>query len=251
MTNLFLQFNHSYKLNVSHSILGRVSSTTNYESVHLQRLRAVLPYVLIMVSFLTTLSNSLVLATFLKYSNLRTPFNCYLISLTIADVGQAALDLPFTIFSHFDPVWSLGRIVCNFELYAKWVFSGVVRNTHALISLNRLWALFWPIYYKRYHTKTVAFWLCMGSWAYVHIFLLPGLVADDLYYRVDDGTCYVNTTAQRSWALPTQFVLYNSTLVVIMVMAEAVVQICEYVRTSVFDNLGSNKVDKKYYYFYQ
>ncbi|OQV25600.1 hypothetical protein BV898_00536 [Hypsibius exemplaris] len=41
------------------------------------------------------------------------------------------------------------------------------------------------------------------------------MVMDDLYYRRDDVSCQVNTTAQRGWALPTQIVLYNSSVFVV------------------------------------
>ena len=60
----------------------------------------------------------------------------------------------------------------------------------------------------------VAIWLCVGTWVYVHVFLLPGLVNDDLFYRANDGTCQVNNTAQRGWALTTQIVVYNSAVIV-------------------------------------
>ena len=59
--------------------------------------------------------------------------------------------------------------------------------------------------------------LCVVSWVYVHIFLLPGLVMDDLVYRLDDGTCNVNTTAQRSWGIPTQFVVYNTSVFIVAI----------------------------------
>lgn len=176
-----------------------------------------LPWVLIFSSISITAANLVVLTAFFQNPKLRTPFNVYLVFLSLSNLGQAVLDLPLTVVSDFSPVWPLGRIACNFNLYAKWVLAALVRNTHALISINRIWALFLPITYKNYHTRSVAIGLCLGLVVYVHSFLLPGLIADDLYYRVDERLCLVNTTADYYWALPTQIILYDSTLIIIVV----------------------------------
>ncbi|XP_055334066.1 cholecystokinin receptor-like [Paramacrobiotus metropolitanus] len=187
------------------------------QSVSLSTFYATVPYVSIILAVAITCANGVVLAAFFVNRHLRTPFNCYLISLILSDIGQAALDMPFTILSGFQPVWPLGHVACNFNLYAKWVYVAAVRNTHALISLNRIWALFWPVSYKHYHTKSTAIWLCVGTWVYVHVWLMPGLVPDAMVWRKDDGTCFVNTTAQPVWAMTTQMCLYNLTLVIITV----------------------------------
>ncbi|OQV22649.1 hypothetical protein BV898_03474 [Hypsibius exemplaris] len=169
-------------------------------SIHFRRLLAILPFIFIILCIATLLLNSLVLLAFIRNRNLRTPFNVYIISLVIADLLQACFDLPFTVYSELHP----------------WTFSAAVRNGHSLISVNRVWALLLPISYRHHHTHTVAVGLCLGSWVYVHIFLLPGLVMDDVVYRVDDaGGCMVNTTAQRDWALPTQVVVYNSSVLIV------------------------------------
>ncbi|XP_055334063.1 melanopsin-like [Paramacrobiotus metropolitanus] len=199
--------------NFSHNVSLIIDSQQeNYSAIN-----TALPYLLILLSIATTASNIVIIAAFLVNRHLRTPFNCYLISLIVSDIGQSAFDLPFMVASLFQPVWIFGRTACNFNLYVKWVFAGVVRNTHALISLNRFCALFWPIIYKQYHTKTTAIWLCIGTWVYVHIWLMPGMVPDARGLRKDDGTCFVNTTAQPVWAMATQWCLYNSTLVVITI----------------------------------
>ncbi|XP_055334062.1 alpha-1B adrenergic receptor-like [Paramacrobiotus metropolitanus] len=201
--------------------LSNCSIQNTTESVNTQPapsstiLTAILPYLLIILSLSITLCDGIVLVAFFVNRRLLTPFNFYLVSLLLSDIGQATLDLPFTIVSMLCPTYPLSRIACNFNLYAKWMFAGVVRNSHALISLNRFCALFWPLMYKQFHTPAVAIGLCVGTWGYVHLWLLPGLVPDAIGLRKNDGTCAVNTTAQPTWALTTQMCLYNSTLVVI------------------------------------
>lgn len=165
-------------------------------SSSLVRFNAALRYIILALALTILTANSIVLAAFVKHRCLRTPFNVYLISLIGAGIGQSLFDLPFLVMSEFIPVWPLGEIGCNFYMYAKWIFPAAVRNTHSMISLNRVWALFWPLSYRRVHTKVLAIWLCIGTWTYVHAWLLPGLLLDDLYYRFDrDGSCQVNTTA--------------------------------------------------------
>lgn len=175
----------------------------------------ILPYLLSLISMLSFLTNAPVLLAFIGNRQLRTYFNIYLANLVVANLGQSLLDLPFTVVTQVSKIWTLGRLACSVNLYAKWVFVGVVRNTHALISVNRLWATFSPLTYRRHHTKKTAVLLIIGTWIYVHIFLLPGLIPDFLYNRLDDGTCAINTTANRHWAIPTQLVLYDGTVVII------------------------------------
>ena len=45
--------------------------------------------------------------------------------------------------------------------------------------------------------------------------LLPGLVQDDQVYRLNDGGCLVNTTAQYGWALASQVVVYDLSVLVV------------------------------------
>ena len=198
------------------SLYNTTIHSSTYEEIINENLLSVIPYILIILSAATIFFNGLVLAAFVKNDRLRTAFNFYLISLAIADTGQAGLDMPFTILAQFYPVWPLSRAACSFNLYAKWMFAGVVRNAHTLISLNRVWALFWPIGYKNYHTKVTAGCFSAGSWVYVNVVLLPGLIPDALYYRPDDGSCAVNLGAQPGWGYAAQFV-FNSTLFVIIV----------------------------------
>ncbi|OQV17910.1 hypothetical protein BV898_08039 [Hypsibius exemplaris] len=135
------------------SVLKHIATTTPFPY---PKLRTAVPYILILLCISILIANAVVLAAFIKNRHLRTPFNMYIISLVIADLTQTLLDLPFTVMSQFIPVWPLGHLACNFRLYGLWVFSAIVRNTHSLISLNRLWALFLPVSYRHYHTNTLA-----------------------------------------------------------------------------------------------
>ncbi|GAV01046.1 hypothetical protein RvY_11817 [Ramazzottius varieornatus] len=186
-----LMFNGSIKKSSGHLSVYRIFDSFN----------AAVPHVMSILCVAISFSNALVLSAFVVNKHLRTPFNMYLINLLVSDLAQSLLDLPFTTMGGFLPIWPLGRKACSFSLYGKWVYSAVVRNTHSLISFNRIWALFFPIHYKQYHSKATAIWLCVATWVYVHLWLLPGLIPDDLYYRLDDGSCQVH---QRRKTMPVQ-----------------------------------------------
>ncbi|OQV17911.1 hypothetical protein BV898_08040 [Hypsibius exemplaris] len=76
-------------------------------------------------------------------------------------------------------------------------------------------ALFLPVSYRHYHTNTLAICMCVGCWVYVNVFKLPGLLQDDYIYRNDDEDCSVNVTAQFSWALTSQIVMDDSSVLVV------------------------------------
>lgn len=75
-------------------------------------------------------------------------------------------------------------------------YEAAVVNSHALVSTNRMWAIFAPISYRRNHSIRVAILMYATLCVYVHIMALPVVLLDAIYYRAPQN-CYVNSNVQR------------------------------------------------------
>ncbi|XP_055352321.1 melatonin receptor type 1B-like [Paramacrobiotus metropolitanus] len=143
--------------------------------------------------------NTGVVLIMLKDRSLHSSFNVYVLVLLCGNILYAVVDGPLKILT-FATRWWLGNVACNVEVYCIQILASVILHTHVLISLNRLWALFWPVSYRQRHTTTVAWLICLGMVVYVHVFQLPAVIIDALYYRNLDRGCFFNRAAQKTWA---------------------------------------------------
>ncbi|XP_055352889.1 5-hydroxytryptamine receptor 5A-like [Paramacrobiotus metropolitanus] len=104
-----------------------------------------------------------------------TDFTTYLLFLYLANVIYLIGDQPLLFWSeiaHRD-IGSLGRSLCTFSNYFHRVASIVPLMCHVLVAVNRLWALRFPLHYRRRHTRRVALLICLGMAGYVHALTLP------------------------------------------------------------------------------
>lgn len=162
-------------------------------------------------SVLSLLFNGFVLLVFSTHHQLRTPFTVYVMGTLSYNCMFAIFNNPFDVMAAIFPSWIFGMITCTFYCYTGWVLSGIVINSHMLITINRIWAITFPISYKQNHRQKTALILTACLWIYVHLLCLPGVVLDAVYYRlpVESNGCYLNTDAQRTWSLVVLFVVFD------------------------------------------
>ncbi|GAU94537.1 hypothetical protein RvY_06293 [Ramazzottius varieornatus] len=197
------------------STVGLVWSSTSYLSV----------------CILTTalLTNCSVILLFIKNPTLRSPFAVYIINLFVANLFQLTLHYPLEILHELYARWWMGRTVCTLFLYSTWVIQAAMCNAHALIALNRLWAITFPHSYRHRHSKRLAIGLCVSVWLYLHACLLPGLIINTRYYEesLETSVCEVKTAKQKTWSCIVQAIAYDlPTLVVFSVYSTVCIWLC-------------------------
>ncbi|OWA50760.1 hypothetical protein BV898_15266 [Hypsibius exemplaris] len=163
-------------------------------------------------------SEILVLLTFLRHESLRTAFNIYLICLLVFDLANTCAFLPIQIVSDLYSSWWMGPGLCNLYIYEMWVLQAGMCNFHLLFTLNRIWAVTFPISYRTRHSKRVAVLSALAMLAYVHCLVLPGVILDALYYRepIEADGCLLNTAAQPIWSMAIQIVVFDIPMVIII-----------------------------------
>ena len=171
--------------------------------------------------FTAFVTNSITIYAFASTPSLHTPFNIYLCSLLCANLINVVGEGPFDIYSLYNPAWLLGTHVCTFYMYNSWTVTAVIAHCHLAIAANRLWAIFWPNHYRLHNTHRTAVVICVLVYAYCHLWSVPLLVLDELYYRLplEENNCNVNLAAQPLYNTVLQFVHYDGCLLAIMAAA--------------------------------
>ncbi|XP_055330401.1 pyroglutamylated RF-amide peptide receptor-like [Paramacrobiotus metropolitanus] len=165
--------------------------------------------------------NALVLLPFIVKEDLRTSFTVYVICLSLSNTIQGSVMNVIQLIGLYRvPFWAIkNEFECSVYLYMDSVFAAGATYCHVLITINRLWALTFPVSYRQSHTKGVAIVICGAMWLYVHAISLPFYLQDEVVYRrrpVAVNGCMANTEAQPHWVLVVVVSMYIIPTVVIL-----------------------------------
>lgn len=129
--------------------------------------------------------NGLTLLLFLTHPTLRRrSFSIFLMYLLTSNMLHVSIQSSLSIVDFKYSYWWLGQTLCIVYYYANNVLTSAPMITHLLISLNRIWAVTFPLSHRRAQTTKMALGLCAALWGYVHIMVLPGMLQRILSMRV-------------------------------------------------------------------
>ncbi|GAV06896.1 hypothetical protein RvY_16807 [Ramazzottius varieornatus] len=170
----------------------------------------------VLASALSTTSS--VLYLFIHDRSIVTPFTIFFLNLLIANLMLCIFFYPFFLVDQLYLTWPIGNSSCTLYQYSAWVIAGALCNTHALIALNRFWAVYFPDSYRRKHKKKLAFYICLGMWIYLNVGCLPGVILDHLWYRppVEIKGCNFVTDAPASWLWTVQLVYFDFPILLVL-----------------------------------
>ena len=147
------------------------------------------------VSIIVVINNASLLIVFARHRQLCSSFMVYIIYLLTMNVLYAVLKDPLDVASMLVPggYAVLGENICLLVLYGIFVIRSCSVHSHALITINRIWAVFWPMSYKRHHTVKTAVFFCFSIVVYVHVIAIPGFLTVVFVYPIDTsfGGCNV------------------------------------------------------------
>jgi hypothetical protein len=159
----------------------------------------IMPVFSLLVFVFGCINNGGLLLLFVQDSSLRTPFNIYLINLLMANLACTLVVYPMDIINNlYSFAWFMGDTACTVYLYGCYVLEAGISTAHQLIAINRIWAVAHPISYRSHHSVKIAILLCLATWFYVHVVMIPGWIGDALYYRLPINTngCLLNQQMQ-------------------------------------------------------
>ncbi|OWA51171.1 hypothetical protein BV898_15664 [Hypsibius exemplaris] len=104
----------------------------------------------------------------------------------------------------------MGNHACSFYLYCLSVFDAGIINSHAVIAVNRAWAIVRPMSFRAAHTKRFTLTVCIVMWLYIHLVMGSFWLADMLYFRMDAPikVCLFNTVQLNAWSNATDIIVF-------------------------------------------
>ncbi|OQV13753.1 hypothetical protein BV898_11974 [Hypsibius exemplaris] len=158
------------------------------------------------------IGNVFIFCLLVSNRQLRTPFNLFILSLACANIVIIFMEIMDALHTLADGNWTVGEAACTCYIYVSFGESGVVFHQHALIAVNRMWAVVHPMSYRSWHTKRLARGLITGVWAFALVFWLPYVIMDLLFFRLtiqENGQqCQTNGNAQFTYSVIGQVIFY-------------------------------------------
>ncbi|XP_055356488.1 5-hydroxytryptamine receptor 2A-like [Paramacrobiotus metropolitanus] len=132
---------------------------------------------------MTIAANFLVICAFFADRQARTAFNYYLFNLAVADFLTGTMGMTsYAVFTYYN-CWPWSYALCTVWMYFDFLSTSVMMLTLQTISVDRLWAVTFPVSYKRHHTCMKSQLAVLGIWVFSNGLIVPSLT----YYRVYFG----------------------------------------------------------------
>ncbi|XP_067658376.1 visual pigment-like receptor peropsin [Haliotis asinina] len=187
---------------------------------------------LTIVGVVSTVGNSVVLATFLKDKQLlKKPQNMLLVNLAISDIGISVFGYPWTVASNYAKRYLFGEVFCSIQGFVTFTLAQTDMNTLACLSIYRYITICFPQHaycLNRELTKCTV----VLTWAYTLLWTTPPLFGWSSYTFEPFGTsCSIDWTNADPKALAyTWCLIIFCFLIHIVVMIYCYGSICKKVR---------------------
>ena len=100
------------------------------------------------IIFAAVIGNTLILASFYRFTCLHTKTNAFVLNLAIADIFLAVFAMPFTLVSSIKYEWIFGNAMCQILGVLNSVFCEASIMTLTFVSLERFIAIVYPLKYE-------------------------------------------------------------------------------------------------------
>lgn len=168
----------------------------------------------IILCILIFLFNGMTLFVFIRDRTLQTPFSVHLKFLLGINSVYAASAMPLRIFNNiYVGDWQFGNGWCSVYIYADLILPAIGIHAHILITANRMWALFFPLSYRKSSAKH-AYFLCLAIFVYIHCVIMPLIIYNEWHYPLPtppgDRSCEnkEHNAFSNPWGIFAQYAIY-------------------------------------------
>ncbi|KAF4529641.1 hypothetical protein B566_EDAN011482, partial [Ephemera danica] len=126
---------------------------------------------LLLILIASLLANIAIAAAILRYREMRTVTNCFLLNLALADI-VFVLGAPLVAATRLTQEWVLGDALCRLLPYSQFVCGSVLLWTLTLISIDRHRCIVVPPYRSRLTPRRAAL-LVLATWSLAAVLFLP------------------------------------------------------------------------------
>ena len=122
--------------------------------------------ILALVVIVCILGNLLVCVTIMSNRKLQSPTNYFILCLSVSDLSLGLVVLPFSTILTVLSKWPLGPVFCNIYISSDVMLCTVSILTLFVISLDRYYAVTYPMRYLQHITTRRVFWVCVSIWTF-------------------------------------------------------------------------------------
>ncbi|XP_055346039.1 muscarinic acetylcholine receptor M4-like [Paramacrobiotus metropolitanus] len=193
------------------------------------------------------IANILITISILCFPKLRTNFNFYLLNIAVSDIIFSVSSLgnfcPLTYYGYYP--FSSGA--CTAWLYSEFMFSAMTEWTMAMVALDRLVCISWPMFYRKYQSSKYSVIIIAMVWIWLHLLILPSILLDRATLPDDAASerCSIDYHAHPGWLI---------TCVILVFWLPETVTITAYIRIALkmrsrkkfVDTPSSNSLDSDF-----
>lgn len=144
--------------------------------------------------------NSIVCFVVIRNRDMRTPINCLIVNLAVADVVYSLFLIPMVILTHISshPEGISGKVLCTLltDGILAWVGAASSLITLTAIAFERYYAVIYPHGNKGDLSMRKVKLIIFGSWVFAFVFQLPQLLKKEFNRKINPHLC-INTWSEK------------------------------------------------------
>lgn len=180
-------------------------------STNMPALKIVFTLLYSVVGIVGLLGNSLVIYVVLRYSNMQTVTNMYILNLAIAD-ECFLIGIPFLIATMNISQWPFGTIMCKAYMVSTSITQFSSSIFLLVMSTDRYIAICHHVSSPKYRTPTVSRIVAAAAWVTSALIMLPIIMyATTVEVRKGTYTCHISWP-QDGHTGAVSFIIYSATL---------------------------------------
>ncbi|XP_078000776.1 histamine H2 receptor-like [Glandiceps talaboti] len=151
---------------------------------------------LCLTMLLAIVGNVIVLTVIAFSKKLHDITGVFVINLALGDLGIAIFVLPFSIDVRINAAWNYRNLWCQIVAFLSIVFYTISLSSLALVSVERLFAIKYPLQYSQKMKHSTVRWMIVTAWVYAVLrALCPFLNFGEYHFSLGKGTCAPNYSA--------------------------------------------------------
>ncbi|XP_074621292.1 QRFP-like peptide receptor isoform X1 [Acropora palmata] len=151
--------------------------------------------------FTSVVGNSVVCFVVIRNRDMRTPINCLIVNLAVADVVYSLFLIPMVILTHITshPDGISGKVLCTLLTDGNLAFVGAASSNITLtaIAFERYYAVVYPEGNKGNLNMRKVKLLVLGSWVFAFVLQLPQLLKKEFNRKINPHRC--TSTWSEKW----------------------------------------------------
>ncbi|XP_073711500.1 trace amine-associated receptor 2-like [Misgurnus anguillicaudatus] len=169
---------------------------------------------ILLIILMTVFGNLLIIISISHFKQLQSPTHLILLSLAVCDFLLGSLTMPYSMVRSVEGCWFLGDVLCKVYISLDMTLCNVSILHLCLISIDRYWAIYYPLKYKMRVTNNTMTVTITFTWIFSFVYsfsvVFSGVYAVGLEALILQMSCFGGCAAflNKEWVLTTLIVAF-------------------------------------------